>query len=136
MYCNKCGNVLADGSLFCTFCGAKNASNEQPAAESTPIHAEPELTAPENYTAPVAAPMQTEQPPIQPIHEAPQAVFTTEQEIPRMAPNFGGAVPIQKENKPKEKKYYTFGHIMLCLSAVALMAIVAGVFAGLYFSVR
>lgn len=37
------------------------------------------------------------------------------------------------ENKPERK--YTLGHIMMCLAAVAVMAIVAGVFAGLYFSV-
>ncbi|MDE7361599.1 MAG: zinc ribbon domain-containing protein [Oscillospiraceae bacterium] len=37
------------------------------------------------------------------------------------------------EAKPERK--YTFGHIMMCLGAVAVMAIVAGVFAGLYFSV-
>lgn len=37
------------------------------------------------------------------------------------------------EVKPERK--YTFGHLMMCLAAVAIMAIVAGVFAGLYFSV-
>lgn len=37
------------------------------------------------------------------------------------------------ETKPERK--YTLGHIMMCLAAVAVMAIVAGVFAGLYFSV-
>lgn len=46
-------------------------------------------------------------------------------------------VPIDDiENAPqKVEKYYTFGHIAMCLAAVAVMAIVAGVFAGLYFSV-
>lgn len=45
-------------------------------------------------------------------------------------------VPVQSAvpaAKPERK--YTFGHIMMCLAAVAVMAIVAGVFAGLYFSV-
>ena len=47
-------------------------------------------------------------------------------------------IPVQSakltpENKPERK--YTLGHIMMCLAAVAVMAIVAGVFAGLYFSV-
>lgn len=45
-------------------------------------------------------------------------------------------VPVQSavpEARPERK--YTFGHIMMCLAAVAVMAIVAGVFAGLYFSV-
>lgn len=41
----------------------------------------------------------------------------------------------EKPAKPLPERKYTFGHIMLCLSAVAIMAIVAGVFAGLYFSV-
>lgn len=47
-------------------------------------------------------------------------------------------IPVQsaelnKESKPERR--YTLGHIMMCLAAVAIMAIVAGVFAGLYFSV-
>ncbi len=47
------------------------------------------------------------------------------------------AVPILdiENTPPKVEKYYTFGHIALCLAAVAVMAITAGVFAGLYFSV-
>ncbi len=47
-----------------------------------------------------------------------------------MGADLAAAVPEQV----KEQKYYTFGHIALCLAAVAVMAIVAGVFAGLYFS--
>lgn len=42
-------------------------------------------------------------------------------------------VPVNSK-EPAERKY-TLGHIMMCLAAVAVMAIVAGVFAGLYFSV-
>lgn len=41
----------------------------------------------------------------------------------------------EKSAKPLPERKYTLGHIMLCLGAVAIMAIVAGVFAGLYFSV-
>lgn len=50
-------------------------------------------------------------------------------------------VPITQEIKAetapeaKPERRYTLGHIMMCLAAVAVMAIVAGVFAGLYFSV-
>lgn len=36
--------------------------------------------------------------------------------------------------EPAERKY-TLGHIIMCLASTAVMAIVAGVFAGLYFSV-
>lgn len=49
------------------------------------------------------------------------------------------SMPIQTapttEDSEKPAKYYTFGHIALCLAAVGVMAIVAGIFAGLYFSV-
>lgn len=38
------------------------------------------------------------------------------------------------EKRPPERKY-TLGHIMMCLAAAAVMAVTAGVFAGLYFSV-
>ncbi len=37
--------------------------------------------------------------------------------------------------KPERERKYTLGHILLCLAATAVMAITAGVFAGLYFSV-
>lgn len=53
---------------------------------------------------------------------------------------FGAPVPMDNAKiaapakEPPERKY-TLGHIMMCLAAVAVMAIVAGVFAGLYFSV-
>ena len=39
-----------------------------------------------------------------------------------------------EEKRPPERKY-TLGHIMMCLAAAAVMAVTAGVFAGLYFSV-
>ena len=130
MYCNQCGNILQEGSLFCSFCGAKNNASEQ-----TPA-------AVQEISRPVSEPVLSEAAPVVPAtpveeqhNEPTQAMFTTEAEMPRMAPNFGGTVPVKKEKPPKAEKYYTFGHIMLCLSAVAVMAIVAGVFAGLYFSV-
>ena len=39
-----------------------------------------------------------------------------------------------EEKRPPERKY-TLGHIVMCLAAAAVMAVTAGVFAGLYFSV-
>ncbi len=44
------------------------------------------------------------------------------------APNQGGV-----SEKPMPERKYTLGHIIMCLAAVAVMAIVAGIFAGLYF---
>ena len=49
--------------------------------------------------------------------------------------NSQAVVPTVPPQTPAPEKYYTFGHIAMCLAAVAVMAIVAGVFAGLYFSV-
>ena len=39
----------------------------------------------------------------------------------------------QTHEKPERK--YTLGHLLLCLASTAIMAITAGIFAGLYFSV-
>ncbi|MBD5383823.1 MAG: zinc-ribbon domain-containing protein [Ruminococcaceae bacterium] len=66
-----------------------------------------------------------------PVYSAPPAYPTTPV----------NTVPITQEIKAetapetKPERRYTLGHIMMCLAAVAVMAIVAGVFAGLYFSV-
>ncbi len=74
---------------------------------------------------------------------------TSDVPTPNVIPTYGSGttafsappanvIPVQsaelnKESKPERR--YTLGHIMMCLAAVAIMAIVAGVFAGLYFSV-
>ncbi len=46
----------------------------------------------------------------------------------------GQPEPISQPAAQPERRY-TIGHIIMCLASTALMAIVAGVFAGLYFSV-
>lgn len=120
MFCSKCGKPVNDGSLFCTFCG--NSVTEI-APQSVPIQSTP--------AAPVETPAPVE-------IETGAAVMTAVQEpIAEPAPENVGQIdpPAPKAALPTEK-YYTFGHLALCLAAVALMAIVAGVFAGLYFSVR
>lgn len=43
-------------------------------------------------------------------------------------------VKSKKKKEPRERKY-TLGHLVMCLIAAGVMAIAAGVFAGLYFSV-
>jgi len=65
-----------------------------------------------------------------PVYSAPLAYPSPAQSM--------GTIPVKSaEPKPESKpeRKYTLGHIMMCLAAVAVMAIVAGVFAGLYFSV-
>lgn len=71
-----------------------------------------------------------------PTYGESESVFSAPPAYPSPAQSM--TIPVQSavltpENKPERK--YTLGHIMMCLAAVAVMAIVAGVFAGLYFSV-
>lgn len=72
-----------------------------------------------------------------PTYGASEFVYPAPPAYPAPAQSVN-TIPVQSavltpENKPERK--YTLGHIMMCLAAVAVMAIVAGVFAGLYFSV-
>lgn len=166
MFCSKCGKLLGDNALFCTYCGAAVANAGQPAPASAPV-LEAEQPAP--ASAPVSAPvLEAEQPapvsaPVLKAEQpapasAPVSAPTLEagQPAPVSAPVLeagqpaadGQDAPMSAEEiayheqaimdlftpQPPEEKYYTFKHIALCLAAVALMAIVAGVFAGLYFS--
>lgn len=116
MFCSKCGNPVNDGSLFCTFCG--NSVTDS-AAQSTPIQSIPADTPCESETSAAAVATEIRDAEFTPVFERGE----------QMNP------PATETALPPEK-YYTFGHLALCLAAVALMAIVAGVFAGLYFSVR
>lgn len=78
--------------------------------------------------------------------ESPSAAQTYAQGVPQnMTQNIPQNIPqnaavtappaVQMPAEPKPERKYTLGHIMLCLATVAVMAITAGVFAGLYFSV-
>ncbi len=122
MYCNQCGNILTEHGAFCSFCGAKNEDAVVKASE--PDTAAAEQAAPATSEASVPAPEVAAPQPAAPVYAPPitPAGFTGEMPAPPVAQ------PV------KEEKYYTFNHILLCLGAVAIMAIVAGVFAGLYFS--
>lgn len=163
MYCNHCGNILTEDAQFCAFCGAKcGLASVVPAKELNPtattaesaLSADISTTATETkpadaYTAAPAAPADA----AAPIYSAPaphaesiplpQAApasaqpFAARNEAAHAAPHAQGIsveIPAPQE-QVKVEKYYTLGHIMLCLGAVAIMAIIAGVFAGLYFSV-
>lgn len=82
-----------------------------------------------------------------PVHPAMESTAPSGSTVSTMmdgtAPN-GTAVPptmptaapaaSAPRKEPAERKY-TLGHIIMCLASAAVMAIVAGVFAGLYFSV-
>lgn len=130
MYCNQCGNIVPENAVFCSFCGAK--CNLPSAAPVNTI-----VSAPQPATE-VAAPVNEA-----PVNPTPEPLVQEPAPIPQPEPEtFSTAAPtpyteMNKNEVPeivKVEKYYTFGHIMLCLSAVAIMAAAAGVFAGLYFS--
>lgn len=112
----------------------------------------PEVLAEENTEPSAEAPAASAEPvsePESPSESPSESVFLRPNNIPTSGestlaypapPSYPSApvpaVPVQSaafEAKPERR--YTFGHIMMCLGAVAVMAIVAGVFAGLYFSV-
>ncbi|MDE7398421.1 MAG: zinc-ribbon domain-containing protein [Oscillospiraceae bacterium] len=93
----------------------------------------------ESAQAVESVPVTLPEPPNAPIYSAPQ---------PENIPNMGEASELQSgiqpqpyqapptlqlSEKPMPERKYTLGHIIMCLAAVAVMAIVAGIFAGLYF---
>ncbi len=120
MYCNQCGNILSESAAFCTFCGAKNDEYKAPAESAAPAMEQ-------TVTAPVSAPVEEN-----PVSAAEQPMAASVQPPVYAAPTMA---PPQPPVPAKGEKLYTFNHILLCLAAVAVMAVVAGVFAGLYFSV-
>ncbi len=82
-----------------------------------------ELSAPANANIP-NTPITPNSPNTENTNAAPAAFAAT------TAPAAPGA---PAPEKPERR--FTLGHIFICLAAVAVMAITAGVFAGLYFSV-
>lgn len=135
MICTKCGSTIAENALFCTFCGQPTGLSAP--AQSVPVMQEVPQSIPVMQETPQSAPVQPV--PAQPAAAVPPMnAYAQSAAEPQSATNrqSGAYVPAEPpaiDQKPE--KYYTFGHIALCLAAVAVMAIIAGVFAGLYFSV-
>lgn len=116
---------------------------EEPVSEN-PENAEPSVpfvSEPSEYgDNPEAQPSEPEQPSL----SAPQPTFAVRESSSELTTSSAAGTidfsapiqPIQPAPPAEESgKRYTFGHIALCLAAVGVMAIVAGIFAGLYFSV-
>lgn len=142
MFCKTCGKEYNEGSQFCIYCGTKIEPNEA-AAESAVNSAESLAAAP--VPEPVSALEAAAAKPAEAILPTPEPI--------QSSVSYGSVEPVirpversnagvssydftvtQPPQPEKPEKYYTFGHLALCLAAVAVMAIVAGVFAGLYFS--
>lgn len=99
--------------------------------EAAPPEASPETS------AVISAPVTENVPPLPtpnniPTYGASEPAYPAQPVYPAQNVN---AVPVQPVPEKRPERKYTLGHIMMCLAAVAVMAIVAGVFAGLYFSV-
>lgn len=125
---------------------------EPVAAENTPVTAQPAVgmavpqavNSPKEGVAPAVQAVQATQPaqavrPVQTVQTA-QSVQTvqpmqtvTAASAPVPAPQNVPSTPAPKTER--EPRMYTAGHIIMCLVSTAIMAIAAGIFAGLYFSV-
>lgn len=129
-------------------------------AEDSITEASVTVEAVENTSEPITETVQSvpvtlpEPPSSIPIYSAPQpenipnmgaAVTPQSQDIPNMGLTvtpqpYNNSAPLQApgqgnvSEKPMPERKYTLGHIIMCLAAVAVMAIVAGIFAGLYFA--
>lgn len=115
-----------------------SAELDNPEISSSEIPPYEQSIQPEKPTTPVFPETASDQVPPPVLSE--NAVRTFSVPAPSQIPiNGEGSAHVaevpEKPSKPLSERKYTFGHIMLCLGAVAIMAIVAGVFAGLYFTV-
>ncbi|MGN0649210.1 MAG: zinc-ribbon domain-containing protein [Oscillospiraceae bacterium] len=159
MFCKICGKEYTEGSKFCIHCGAKIESSETP-AESAAVPAEGSLSANEPEKEQISVTEAEINKPAESGLSVPEPINSSVSYGTVITPEPAAASapvtpaesvirPVERSNsgvssydftvtappeQQKPEKYYTFGHLALCLAAVAVMAIVAGVFAGLYFS--
>lgn len=161
MFCGNCGKEIGD-TRFCPFCGSEQTAVVTLAADLPKARME---SAPVSETAPAAptAPVQTA---VEPIAVQAVSAASAVQTIPAPAAPAGvpvpGAIPttnlssadtedhgtvsapamqipeitVDLEKKPPREAKYSLRHLVMCLVAAGIMAAVAGVFAGLYFSLR
>lgn len=157
MFCVNCGKELANDARFCSFCGApvkdvivRTAEPQKEAvAENETLNAEQPVSEEAVLTTEQAVP-ENEVSEEQPGDAALNAPLEEKTSLPtpNVIPTMGvGTSSPANANTPitentnavpapeKPERRYTLGHIFICLAAVAVMAITAGVFAGLYFSV-
>lgn len=99
---------------------------ETPVSGAVPQSEQSAQVAPNAPTAPVA-------PAAQDAPNAPTAPAAQSAPNAPTAPVAPDAPEAAKKHTAEHK--YTLGHLIMCLASTAIMAIVAGVFAGLYFSV-
>lgn len=157
MFCSKCGKEISEGAIFCTHCGSSIAltasaapapvfpGNAEPTESAASIPVESVSSVPAFAENPIqSAKMVSSEIPVSSFGASPTenlAQSINSAPVNNLAYSFDNSVNDMPESfeipAPKiqaEERVYTFKHIAICLAAVAVMAIVAGVFAGLYFS--
>lgn len=123
----------SNSTMYSTFNSFSNnfstASSEPPAAAASETEIPPQQDAANETFSAAADPYPTP-------NSIPQSGFGVSGAYSMPTDGTQAAAPAASApSTPKRERKYTLGHIMLCLAAVAIMAITAGIFAGLYFSV-
>lgn len=151
MFCNMCGRQIDDNAAFCTWCGAKMIVPAAPKpAVSVP---EPEPVTAEMDAPAMAETREEKQPEYsgafsereegsEKIQESlNDAEAVPKAPMPKVDPSWNQEVPLSEKSpeatapeEEKPRKYYTGAHLAICLVTTGIMAVIAGVFAGLYFS--
>ena len=149
MYCNNCGKIAEEGSVFCTGCGKKLEAApvvteaEQAAAENA-VNTAMEIKEKAQEIAAEASGITEEPAVVQAQAEASPADSFNRSFSSYTPPANSGiytktepAVPFvpNVNNNAKEKVDFGKGALAFCLVIIGLLAISTGVFAGLYFSV-
>lgn len=159
MFCGNCGKEIIGNIKFCRYCGAEQTATVIPAA-NIPMFADTENSVPINASDASSEQLSRtpEAPDVMGTSSAaiPKPINTdaiTENSVPTpnpipasnieeplsAAPSIPSYPPVKvknkKEKKPRRERKYSLGHLVMCLAAAGVMAIAAGVFAGLYFSV-
>lgn len=138
MYCENCGKELKENTKFCIYCGTEQTSSvilpaeitvpapSEPVSESSApaISATPE---PENIAPTAAEVPEAPEPSEIPTSGTSQQTNSNENEPPLI-------VTVFPEKSPSPAPTYTLKHLVMCLAVAAVMAVAAGVFAGLYFA--
>lgn len=158
-----CGRQIDDNAAFCTWCGAKMIVPAVPKpAVSVPEPEPTEFSLREEKPEPVTAEMDA--PAMAETREEKQpeysGAFSEREEgsekiqeslndaeavpkapMPKVDPSWNQEVPLSEKapeaaapEEEKPRKYYTGAHLAICLVTTGIMAVIAGVFAGLYFS--
>ena len=131
MFCEECGKEISDNTRFCPYCGAEQTARVQPAqsisftsAVNSNADNSATATTPAETSVPVSTPVNT------PASNPANAPAPNAENFSPMLKS----VEIKDDPAPSPKLKYSLKHLVLCLAAAGVMAIAAGVFAGMYFA--